>query len=43
MIASWQVQEVLKIITGIGKPIRNHLLMLDATACIADKIELSRH
>ena len=43
MIAAWQVQEVLKIITGIGKPIRNHLLMLDATACIVEKLELSRH
>jgi molybdopterin/thiamine biosynthesis adenylyltransferase len=43
MIAAWQVQEIVKLITGIGEPIRNHLLMLDATACIVDKIELSQH
>jgi molybdopterin/thiamine biosynthesis adenylyltransferase len=43
MIAAWQVQEIVKIITGIGKPLRNHLLMLDAMEGIADKIELSRY
>jgi len=42
MIAAWQVQEVIKIITGIGKPLRNHLLVLDAREGAADKIELSR-
>ncbi|MFC2051021.1 ThiF family adenylyltransferase, partial [Chloroflexota bacterium] len=30
IIAAWQVQEIVKIITGIGKPLRNHLLILDA-------------
>jgi molybdopterin/thiamine biosynthesis adenylyltransferase len=43
MIAAWQVQEIVKIITGIGKPLRNHLLMLDAMEGIADNIELSRY
>ncbi len=43
MIAAWQAQEIVKIITGVGKPIRNHLLILDAMEGIADKIELSRH
>jgi molybdopterin-synthase adenylyltransferase len=43
MIAAWQVQEIVKIITGVGKPLRNHLLILDAMEGIADKIELSRH
>jgi molybdopterin/thiamine biosynthesis adenylyltransferase len=41
MIAAWQVQEIVKIITGIGKPLRNHLLILDAMEGIADRIKLS--
>ena len=28
-VAAWQVQEVIKIITGIGHPIRHRLLLLD--------------
>jgi molybdopterin/thiamine biosynthesis adenylyltransferase len=43
MIAAWQVQEIVKIITGVGKPLRNHLLILDAMEGIADKIELRRY
>ena len=42
MIAAWQVQEVVKIITGIGRPLRNRLLMLDAIEGIAEEIELGR-
>lgn len=42
MIAAWQVQEVVKIITGIGKPLRNHLLMLDGEEGVVDKIEIKR-
>jgi len=40
MVAAWEVQEVIKIITGIGKPLRNRLLMLDAREGVVDKIEL---
>jgi len=40
MIAAWQVQEVIKAITGIGKPLRNRLLMLDAEEGVVDTIEL---
>jgi len=40
MIAAWQVQEVIKIITGIGKTLRNRLLMLDSNEGIAKEIEL---
>ena len=29
IIAAWEVQEAVKIITGVGKPIRNRLLFLD--------------
>ena len=40
MIAAWQVQEVIKIITGVGKPLRNKLLLLDAAQGTAEIIEL---
>jgi molybdopterin/thiamine biosynthesis adenylyltransferase len=43
MIAALQVQEIVKIITGIGKPLRNHLFILDAMEGIADKIELKKY
>lgn len=42
IIAAWQVQEIVKIITGIGKPLRNHLLVLDTMEGSAEKIDLSR-
>jgi molybdopterin-synthase adenylyltransferase len=42
VVAAWQVQEIIKIITGIGKPLRNCLLLLDMMEGIADRIELSK-
>lgn len=42
MIAALQVQEVVKIITGVGTPIRNQILLVDARECAIDRIELSR-
>lgn len=42
VVAAWQVQEVVKIITGIGKPLRNSLLLLDMMEGIADRIEFSK-
>jgi molybdopterin/thiamine biosynthesis adenylyltransferase len=42
IIAAWQVQEIVKIITGIGKPLRNSLLMLDMMEGMAERIELSK-
>jgi molybdopterin/thiamine biosynthesis adenylyltransferase len=42
IIAAWQVQEIVKIITGIGKPLRNCLLLLDMMEGTADRIEFSR-
>ncbi|MGB8707830.1 MAG: HesA/MoeB/ThiF family protein [Dehalococcoidia bacterium] len=41
IIAAWQVQEIVKIITGIGEPIRNSLLLLDMMEGTADRIDLS--
>ncbi len=40
MIATWQVQEVVKIITGTGTPLRNRLLLLDAREGSAEEIEI---
>ena len=42
MIAALQVQEVVKIITGVGTPIRNQVLLVDARECAIDRIELGR-
>jgi len=42
VIAAWQVQEVVKVITGIGKPLRNCLLLLDMMEGTADRIEFNR-
>jgi molybdopterin/thiamine biosynthesis adenylyltransferase len=42
IIAAWQVQEIVKIITGIGKPLRNCLLLLDMMEGVVDRIEFSR-
>lgn len=30
MVASWQIQEVVKLITGRGQPLRNRMLLMDA-------------
>jgi len=30
MIAAWEIQEVVKLITGVGQPLRQRLLLLDA-------------
>jgi len=40
IIAALQVQEIVKIVTGIGKPLRNCLLILDSAEGIAEKIDL---
>jgi molybdopterin/thiamine biosynthesis adenylyltransferase len=42
MIAALQVQEVVKIITGVGAPIRNQILFVDAREFAIDRIELGR-
>ena len=42
MIAALQVQEVVKIIAGVGTPIRNQILLVDAREFTIDRIELGR-
>jgi molybdopterin/thiamine biosynthesis adenylyltransferase len=41
VIAAWEVQEAIKIITGIGSPIRNRLIFLDFADGTFDEIVLS--
>jgi len=41
VVAAWQVQEIVKIITGIGKPLRNSLLVLDMMEGTAERIEFT--
>jgi molybdopterin/thiamine biosynthesis adenylyltransferase len=40
MIAALQVQEVVKIITGVGTPVRNQIILVDARECAIDRIQL---
>jgi molybdopterin/thiamine biosynthesis adenylyltransferase len=42
MIAALQVQEAVKIIAGVGTPIRNQILLVDARECAIDTIELGK-
>lgn len=39
-IAAWEVQEAIKIITGIGTPVRNRLIFLDFADGTFDEISL---
>lgn len=41
IIAAWEVQEAIKIITGTGSPIRNRLIFLDFAENTFDEISLS--
>lgn len=41
VIAAWQAQEAVKIITGIGSPIRHRLLMIDFENGTVDEVQLS--
>lgn len=40
LIAALQVQEVVKIVTGVGTPIRNKILLVDSHEGTADRIEV---
>jgi molybdopterin-synthase adenylyltransferase len=40
MVAAWQVQEVVKILLGVGKPLRNRLLFLDAEYGVTHILEV---
>lgn len=42
MVAALQVQEVVKIVTGVGEPIRNQILFVDTREFATDRIELGR-
>ena len=40
MVAAWQAQEVMKILVGIGEPLRHRLLLIDAESGTTDVIRL---
>ena len=40
MVAAWQIQEVIKILLGKGKPLRNRVLVMDAEFGTAEILEL---
>lgn len=40
MVSSWQIQEVVKIITGRGTPLRGQLLFMDAESGTVDRFQL---
>ncbi len=40
MVAAWQIQEVVKLITGRGEPLRNRLLLFDAESGTVDEIHI---
>lgn len=42
MVASWQAQEVMKILVGIGEPLRHRLLLIDAGSGTIDVIRPGR-
>jgi molybdopterin-synthase adenylyltransferase len=40
MVASWQVQEVVKLLLGVGKPLRNRILFMDAEFGVTQILEI---
>ena len=40
MVAAWQAQEVMKILAGIGEPLRRRMLLMDAEAGTVDIVRL---
>lgn len=40
MIAAWEIQEVVKLITGRGQPLRNRMLLMDAEQGAAEILKL---
>jgi molybdopterin/thiamine biosynthesis adenylyltransferase len=41
MVAAWQIQEVVKLLTGKGDPLRYRLLLMDAESGEVDLLELA--
>jgi molybdopterin/thiamine biosynthesis adenylyltransferase len=40
MVAAWEVQEVVKLLTGRGEPLRNRLLFMDGESGTVDVLEV---
>jgi molybdopterin/thiamine biosynthesis adenylyltransferase len=39
-VAAWEAQEVVKILTGRGEPLRNRLLVIDMESGTAQTLQL---
>jgi molybdopterin/thiamine biosynthesis adenylyltransferase len=40
MVAAWQVQEVVKLLTGLGEPLRHRLLFMDSEVGAVDTLQV---
>jgi molybdopterin/thiamine biosynthesis adenylyltransferase len=40
MVAAWEIQEVVKLLTGRGKPLRRHMLFMDSEVGSIDILEV---
>ncbi len=40
MVAAWQIQEVVKLLTGRGEPLRRRMLFLDAEVGVVDVLQV---
>jgi molybdopterin/thiamine biosynthesis adenylyltransferase len=40
MVAAWQVQEVVKLLTGRGEPLRHRLLFMDSEVGAVDTLQV---
>jgi len=41
MVAAWEAQEAVKVLTGVGEPIRNKLLVIDMMTGTVDELRLA--
>lgn len=42
MVAAWQVQEVIKLLLGVGKPLRRRLLFMDAESGVVEILTINK-
>ncbi len=42
MVAAWQIQEVIKILLGAGKPLRNRILFMDAEFGLTELLQVRK-
>jgi hypothetical protein len=40
MVAAWEAQEVVKVLTGYGEPLRHRLLVIDMESATSQVLQL---